>query len=71
MIQIDKHFLGIQGHPEFAREYSKALMLSRKNRIPKPTLEKGIKSLNQTPDDFVVMQWLLCFLNRALIKNSI
>lgn len=63
MIQIENHFLGIQGHPEFSRDYSKALMLSRKDRIPKPTLDKGVKSLNQTPNDLDMMQWLLCFLS--------
>jgi GMP synthase-like glutamine amidotransferase len=68
MIQIDEHFLGIQGHPEFSRDYSKALMLSRKDRIPKSTLDKGIKSLNETPDDLVVMQWILWFLKRAIIN---
>ena len=68
MIQIDKRFLGIQGHPEFSRDYSKALMLSRKDRIPKSTLDKGIKSLNETPDDLVVMQWILWFLKRAIIN---
>lgn len=62
MIQIDEHFLGIQGHPEFSTEYSKALMFSRKDRIPKPVLDKGVQSLNQVPDDLAVMQWILCFL---------
>jgi len=62
MIQVDKHFLGIQGHPEFSREYSKALMLSRKDRIPGLVLDKGIKSLDQTPNYVVVMQWLLAFI---------
>jgi len=63
MIQIDEHFLGIQGHPEFSRDYSKALMLSRKDRIPKPTLNKGVKSLNNIPDNLIIMQWLLHFLS--------
>jgi len=62
MIQIDEHFLGIQGHPEFSPAYSKALMLSRKDRIPKPTLDKGVKSLNNIPDNLIIMQWLLHFL---------
>jgi len=65
MIQIDNHFLGIQGHPEFSREYSKALMLSRKDRIPKPILDKGVISLNHIPDDLSIMRWLLHFLTRV------
>ena len=66
MIQVDKYFLGIQGHPEFSREYLKALMLSRQDRIPRTTLETGMKSIEQTPNDLVVMQWLLAFLKRAV-----
>ncbi|SFC71531.1 glutamine amidotransferase-related protein [Pseudoalteromonas denitrificans] len=61
MIQVDNHFLGIQGHPEFSREYSKALMITRKDKIPKPVLEKGHISLNLIPNDLEVMLWLLCF----------
>jgi len=65
MFQVDKHFLGIQGHPEFTREYSKALMLFRKDRIPKLVLDKGVISLNHIPDDLSIMRWLLSFLNRV------
>lgn len=70
MIQIDKHILGIQGHPEFSRNYSKALMLSRKDRIPKQVLDKGVESLNKIPDDLIIMQWLLCFLKSTVVTDK-
>jgi len=65
MIQVGEHFLGLQGHPEFTRAYSKALMKRRKAIIAKQNYKHGITSLSQQADDKLVMHWLTNFLKQA------
>ncbi len=62
MMQVNNHFLGIQGHPEFSKAYSHDLMLARKHRIPMPRIEQGIESLERSVDDKKVTRWLIQFL---------
>ena len=66
MIQIDDHFLGLQGHPEFSQIYSYALMNSRRDRISAQTIRQAVLSLEQPSDDLLTMQWLLTFLQQAI-----
>lgn len=62
MIQINEHFLGIQGHPEFSKRYSYDLMQARRSRIPHQRIEAGIESLDLRVDDKLVTRWLINFL---------
>ncbi|WP_076409693.1 GMP synthase [Shewanella sp. UCD-KL12] len=62
MMQINQHFIGIQGHPEFSKLYSKDLMNARRDRIPHERIESGIESLSLSVDDKLVTQWLINFL---------
>ncbi len=62
MIQINEHFLGIQGHPEFSKRYSYDLMQARRDRIPHECIEAGIDSLAMDVDDRLVARWLINFL---------
>lgn len=64
MIQIGTHFLGVQGHPEFSKAYSRDLMLYRENILPKPVLDNGLTSLEKPVDSQQVTRWLLDFLRR-------
>lgn len=68
MFKVDEHFLGIQGHPEFTRIYSYALMDSRRDRIPAGIITTAIRSLSWQADDILMMKWLLQFLQQS-IKN--
>lgn len=70
MIQVNNHFLGIQGHPEFSRAYSLALMNSRKDRIPAPVISKGANSLTHGVDDVLAMKWLLNFLQQSITNKA-
>jgi len=65
MIQVGQCFIGVQGHPEFSRQYSLALMNSRRDRIPASVITAGEESLNQEVNDLSVMKWLLDFLKQA------
>lgn len=62
---IDDHALSIQGHPEFSREYSRALMEMRRGLIPEPVIEAGIRSLELPLDDDTVFRWMVRFLRHA------
>lgn len=66
MIQVNEHFLGIQGHPEFSRGYSQALMISRQDRIPAQVISDGVASLSDVADDHLSMGWLLNFLAQTV-----
>jgi len=65
MIQVGKHFLGLQGHPEFSPEYCYALMHTRKNLIAKERFQQGINSLTLTVDAQLTMHWLINFLKQT------
>tara|TARA_B100000745_G_scaffold288567_1_gene226085 strand:+ start:2649 stop:3404 length:756 start_codon:yes stop_codon:yes gene_type:complete len=62
MIQVGQHCLGLQGHPEFSRAYSEALMEARRDRIPSDRISAGLASLTLVPDDQLILEWILSFL---------
>lgn len=66
MFTVGKHFVAIQGHPEFTPKYSHALMLARRDVIPSTRIEEGIASLSNKADDVLVMEWLLTFLQQTI-----
>ena len=65
MIKVGNHFLGLQGHPEFSREYSFALMDSRRDRISAEVIDAGSATLTHDVDDVMVMQWIINFLKQV------
>lgn len=65
MIQVGHHFLGLQGHPEFSREYSLALMNTRKDQIEASVFNAGSQSLKHEVHDLLVMKWLISFLKQT------
>lgn len=62
MIQVGDDFIGIQGHPEFTKAYSTALMDLRKTIIPGNIIEKGQKSLTEKDNALETMSKLIKFL---------
>ncbi len=62
MIQVGENFIGMQGHPEFSRAYSSALMEMRKEIIPANLIKIGKESLNNKTDSKAVAQWIVEFL---------
>jgi len=69
MIQIGEHFVGLQGHPEFTHEYSRALMHTRKDSIPPQRLKDGEASLQLKTDEIIAVEWLVNFLVKNADKN--
>lgn len=66
MFQVDSHFLGLQGHPEFSSRYSAALMEQRRDIIPATTIEVAMTSLANQADDRLISTWILAFLKRTV-----
>lgn len=64
IIQIGSTMLGIQGHPEFTKEYDQLLMEMRIDRIGWPVVNQGIASLRKEVDQRIIRQWILDFLNQ-------
>lgn len=71
MFQVDSHFLGLQGHPEFTALYSSALMQQRRDIIPANTIATALDSLRYQADDKLMAQWVLAFLRHSLTRDSV
>ena len=62
---LDDHVLTIQGHPEFTREYSNALMEFRRDIIPEDVVNMGQKSLQGRVDRELAFEWISGFIMNA------
>lgn len=63
MVQWNRHFLSVQGHPEWSNNYSKALINHRRQIIPDQRVILGLASLEKMPDNNLFAQWILNFTN--------
>lgn len=74
MFQVDAHFLGLQGHPEFTALYSAALMEQRRDIIPADTISSAMDTLNSPhsyqADDKLIAKWILAFLRQTLTTRE-
>ncbi|RUR13728.1 GMP synthase [Legionella sp. km772] len=62
MTQIGSHVLTVQGHPEFTKAYSQALMDYRKSILGEELFQRGLESLKLPEDDALIAQWIVNFL---------
>ena len=62
MYTVGKNFLGIQGHPEFSREYNRAIFESRADRINADKIEKAFRSLEFEPSNLLLANYLERFI---------
>ncbi len=61
LLGYGEHFLSIQGHPEFNKVYSAALMEIRRNIIPEECIKQGRSSLANELDDQLFARWVVNF----------
>lgn len=61
MLQYGEHMMSIQGHPEFSKAYSNALMDKRAATIPAQCIRDGKASLAEDADDLLTMRWIANF----------
>lgn len=62
MFQTGNSFLGIQGHPDFTKEYAQALMHMRRDSIGKECIEKADQTLVQKLDVGLIVSWIVHFI---------
>jgi len=61
MLQWNPHFLSVQGHPEWRRDYARALLEDRRDRIDEVLIEQALSSLQQRPDNALFTRWIMEF----------
>jgi len=61
--------LTLQGHPEFSRDYNKALFSKRVERIGKETVDAAKESLNEEIDSDAVGSWMVEFIRHHIDKQ--
>jgi GMP synthase-like glutamine amidotransferase len=61
--QLGGHILTFQGHPEFCKDYSKALMEFREDILGQEKFSEGIRSLDSETDEGIVAAWILNFVD--------
>ena len=62
MYTVGSTFLGIQGHPDFSKEYNKAIYESRSDRIDADKIEKANKSLGEEPSIPLLRSYIYNFI---------
>ncbi|CEK10043.1 glutamine amidotransferase-related protein [Legionella hackeliae] len=62
MMQINNHLLTVQGHPEFSKSYSQALIEDRKTLLGEELANQGLTSLHLHVDDHLFAHWIINFL---------
>ncbi|MBK8500950.1 MAG: amidotransferase [Saprospiraceae bacterium] len=62
MFQVGDKMLGIQGHPEFPKDYSRALMHERSEKIGSERTLLGLESLEEPLHVDVIEKWIRNFL---------
>jgi GMP synthase-like glutamine amidotransferase len=70
MYRVDRHIFAMQAHPEFSREYSRALMTLRRTVIDAERIEAGMRSLDEDVDRARVADWILAFFRQAQRQSS-
>ncbi|MBI1761384.1 MAG: type 1 glutamine amidotransferase [Acidobacteria bacterium] len=70
MFRAAPHMLGIQAHPEFTADYSRALLHDRRARIGDERAQQALDSLGQPTDEAVIMQWIAVFLRQATVRGA-
>lgn len=63
MFKVGNRMLGIQGHPEFSKDYVRALIEDRDNKIGLENVKRGLDSLKLSIDNQLVGEWIRNFLS--------
>ncbi|MGK0363433.1 MAG: GMP synthase-like glutamine amidotransferase [Saprospiraceae bacterium] len=66
IIQVGETMLGIQGHPEYPKEYNKFLMINRVDRIGRKLVDEALISLDKEVNRDTMRDWFIRFLNRSV-----
>ncbi|MBD3647257.1 MAG: DUF1232 domain-containing protein [Pseudomonadales bacterium] len=70
MFRIEDHILAFQGHPEFCKGYSKALMEMREEILGEEKFTTGMASLTLQTDEEVIARWILNFIEKEDYRDA-
>ena len=62
MFQMGNHILAYQGHPEFSKPYSNALMDYRREILGEAIYQEGVESLTKEMHSTVLSRWIIKFI---------
>jgi len=62
MFEVGRTMLGIQAHPEFGKEYVRALIEDRIERIGRERADEALSSLNRPADSDLIAEWISRFI---------
>lgn len=65
MFKVEDHILTFQGHPEFSKGYSRAVMDWREEILGPETYRKGVASLARPTDEKDVAEWIMSFIENV------
>lgn len=71
MFQVDGHILTFQGHPEFATEYSRALIELRREELGEERARAALESLARAPDAAVAADWIHRFIECSGVGDPV
>jgi GMP synthase-like glutamine amidotransferase len=63
MFDLDDLFLGVQAHPEFDRDYARAITENKRGSVPDAVLEKALPSFAEPVDATLIARWIVAFLS--------
>ncbi len=61
MLAVDDHMVGIQGHPEFTLEYSRASLPLRRHRVGDAVIDAALQTLDHPVDGPLAAEWIVRF----------
>ncbi|MEQ9299547.1 MAG: type 1 glutamine amidotransferase [Cyclobacteriaceae bacterium] len=65
MFTIGPHFLGIQGHPEYTKDFNRSVFENRSERIGEKIVLEAVKSFNHQPDSLALSHLISAFLSES------
>ncbi len=66
MFTVGNNMMGIQGHPEFSKEYNRSLFEKRLKNVASEKVQMAISSLQNDADSALIASWMHSF----LLNNS-
>ncbi|KTD74679.1 glutamine amidotransferase-related protein [Legionella waltersii] len=63
MLQVGSTVLTIQGHPEFTKDYSRDLMVSKEDKVSESEFSRAIQSLALEENDGLIAEWIVRFIS--------
>ncbi|CAN0495526.1 unnamed protein product, partial [Phaeothamnion confervicola] len=62
MFVLDDVLLGVQGHPEFERDYARAITENKRGIAPDALLDQVLPSFAEQVDAELIARWIVTFL---------